>query len=250
MLLRSRGVGWGDWDFTGGGSTWKGAEGQAGAWHRLFKFIHRTFLKGMVCVRSSMCVRERERGERLKKKRNILVQNIIELTIEAAVFVSPNFCLVFWGLCCLVTPKSLSSKLQSKSVHLGEQKDTPGHYSSTLSFLSTSLLWGGNKDSSLNFRRNENNFSLGCWVTSPPPLSVTSSDSHAPAGFRGALLNPMLLLNVNLKAEIQKNDAQGSCIFFFKLKPEYTVKIHLSLPHLLIFPLFSYNIRKKFRCFI
>ena len=163
-----------------------------------------------------------------------------------------NFCLIFWGLWSLqafITHKSLSSKLQSERIHLGKQKDTLGHCSSALSFLSTSLLWGGNKDSSLNFRRNENDFSPGCGVTSPTSSVCCQLRFTCPYRFSGALLHQMLLLNVNLKAGIQKNDTQGSYIFFKKPRTEYTVKTHLSLLHVsfFFFSLFLVD-EEKCRC--
>ena len=108
-----------------------------------------------------------------------------------------NFRLVFQGPCCLqafITHKSLSSKLQSERIRLGKQKDTLGHCSSALSFLSTSLLWGGNKDSSLNFRRNENDFSLGCGVTSPTSSVCCQLRFTCPYRFSGGPSPPNLVI--------------------------------------------------------
>lgn len=48
----------------------------------------------------------------------------------------------------------------------------------------------------------------------PSPSHCGQLRSTCP-DFGGTLLNQNVLLNVNLEAEIRKNDAQGSCIFFF-----------------------------------
>ena len=150
-----------------------------------------------------------------------------------------NFRLVFRGPCSLqafITHKSLSSKLQSERIDLEKQKDTPGHCSSALSFLSTSLLWGGNKDSSFNFRRNENDFSLGCGVTSPTSSVCCQLRFTCPYRFSGGPSPAKCCYRMwTLKQEFKRMTTQGSYIFFKKLRTEYTVKTHLSLLHVSFF---------------
>ena len=95
-------------------------------------------------------------------------------------------------------------------------KRTPqGHCSSALSFLSTSLLWGGNKDSSFNFRRNENDLSLGCGVTSPTSSVCCQLRFTCPYRFSGGPSPAKCCYRTwTLKQEFKRMTTQGSYIFF------------------------------------
>lgn len=77
-----------------------------------------------------------------QKKRSLFIQNIVAETVRSFATRVTSFLPGIWGSGLslhLMTPRSFSSQVQSERMHLGEEKDTPGHCISALSFLSTPL---------------------------------------------------------------------------------------------------------------